>query len=95
MTKRYADRMTKQIAVKLSDELAGELDRLIDAGCFESRSHAVRRGLEAAVAAQRGRELDQRYRDAFDRLPETPEEIAEARRLGVEAIRDEPWERWW
>lgn len=95
MTTRYAGRMTKQIAVKLSDELVDELDRLIDAGCFESRSQAVRSGLEAAVAAQRGRELDQRYRDAFDRLPESPDEIAEARRLGVEAIRDEPWERWW
>ena len=87
--------MTKQIAVKLPDELVGELDRLIDAGWFESRSHAVRSGLEAAVAAQRGRELDQRYRAAFDRQPETPEEIAEAQRLGVEAISEEPWERWW
>ena len=87
--------MTKQIAVKLSNELVGELDRLIDAGCFKSRSHAVRSGLETAVAAQRGRELDQHYRDAFDRLPGTPEEVAEGAPPGSRGDPDEPRERWW
>lgn len=87
--------MTVQIAVKLPDELVGELDRLIDEGSFESRSQAVRSGLETMVAARRREELDRRFREAFTRVPETTEELAEARRLAVDAIHEEPWEPWW
>lgn len=87
--------MTKQIAVKLPDELVGELDRLVERGAFDSRSQAVRTGLEVMVGSYRRQELDQRYRDAIARFPETDEEIGEATRLAVDAIRDEQWERWW
>ena len=87
--------MTKQIAVKLPDELVGELDRLVERGAFDSRSQAVRSGLEAMVGAHRREELERRYREAITRMPETREEIAEATRLAVDAIHDEPWERWW
>lgn len=87
--------MIVQIAVKLPDELVGELDRLIDEGSFESRSQAVRSGLETMVAARRREELDRRFREAFTRVPETTEELAEARRLAVDAIHEEPWEPWW
>lgn len=47
------------------------------------------------VTARQRQELDQRYRDAIERRPESEEEMAEAARLAVEAIHDEPWERWW
>jgi Arc/MetJ-type ribon-helix-helix transcriptional regulator len=87
--------MTIQIAVKLPDDLVEELDRLVERGAFGSRSQAIRTGLETMVAARRREEVDRRYRDAITRVPETGEEIAEARRLAVEAIHDEPWERWW
>lgn len=87
--------MTIQVAVKLPDELVGELDRLVEQGAFDSRSQAVRTSLEAVVTAHRRQELDRRYRDAFVRLPETSEEMAEATRLAVDAIHDEPWEPWW
>ena len=43
----------------------------------------------------RRQDLDQRSRDAITRFPETDEEIGEATRLAVNAIRDEQWERWW
>jgi len=87
--------MTTQIAVKLSDRLVGELDRLVEAGAFDSRSHAVRSGLEAMVATHRRQELDRRYRDAVAVVPDTGGELADATRLAVDAIHDEPWERWW
>lgn len=87
--------MTIQIAVKLPDDLVGELDRLIERGDFDSRSHAVRAGLEAVVSARRRQELDRRYREAFDRVPESEEELREARRLAVDSIHEEPWKRWW
>jgi len=87
--------MTTQIAVKLPDRLVGELDRLVEAGAFDSRSQAVRSGLEAMVAARRREDLDRRYRDAVARVPERDAELSDAHRLAVDAIHDEPWERWW
>lgn len=87
--------MTKQIAIKLPDELVAEVDRLVERGAFASRSQAARDGLRAAVTAQRHRELDRQFRDAAARSPESDEEIAEATRLAIDAIEDEPWERWW
>ena len=87
--------MTKQIAVKLPEELVGELDSLVERGAFPSRSQAVRTGIEAVVSSHRRQEEDRRYRDAASARPETGEEVAEAARLAVEAINDEPWERWW
>ncbi len=87
--------LTTQIAVKLPDRLVGELDRLVEAGAFASRSQAVRSGLEAMVAARRSEEIDRRYRDAGTRVPESDAELSDATRLAVGAIDDEPWERWW
>jgi hypothetical protein len=48
--------------------------------------------LDAIVAARRRRQLARRYTDA---LPETDEEFAEATRLAIESIGDEPWDPWW
>lgn len=87
--------MTTQIAVKLPDELVGELDRLVKSGAFDSRSQAIRSGIETVVSLRRRQELDERYRAASQQAPETEAELAEARRLAVDAIDDEPWERWW
>ncbi len=87
--------MTTQIAVKLPDRLIVELDRLVEAGAFDSRSQAVRAGLEGVVTARRRDDVDQQYRDASARVPETDAELSDANRLAVDAIHDEPWERWW
>ncbi len=95
MTQGYAAGMTIQIAVKLPDELVHEIDRLVEGGAFTSRSQAVRSGLEAVVAARRRAEVDRRYDEAMSRFPETDEELAEATRLAVDSIHEEPWERWW
>lgn len=95
MADRYALRMTIQIAVKLPDDLVGELDRLVVRGDFSSRSQAVRTGLETMVAERRRQDLDRRYREAMARLPETEEEMDDATRSAVDAIHEEPWERWW
>lgn len=87
--------MTRQIAVKLPEALVDEIDRLVEGGAFDSRSQAIRTGLEAMVVERRRTAIDHRYRDAMSRLPETSEEIDEATALALTAINDEPWERWW
>jgi Arc/MetJ-type ribon-helix-helix transcriptional regulator len=87
--------MTVQVAVKLPDTLAGQLDKLVQNGDFESRSQALRVGLEIILVEREREQLRVRYRDAMARHPETPHEIAEATLLAREAIAEEPWERWW
>jgi Arc/MetJ-type ribon-helix-helix transcriptional regulator len=84
-----------QIAVKLPDDLVKAVDDLVASGRFPSRSSAVRRGLEALVSAQHREELDRRYEQGYRAAPESESEISEAIRLGVQAIHDEPWEKWW
>lgn len=87
--------MTVQIAVKLPDELVAALDRLVSKGAFDSRSSAVRHGVAAVVAASRREAIDRQYAEGYARSPDTEEELAQATRLAVASINDEPWDRWW
>lgn len=87
--------MTTQIAVKLSEELLSALDELVDAGRFESRSGAVRAGLGILIRQAGREEIDRAFTEGFRAHPENPDELGDARRLAIEAIEDEPWERWW
>jgi Arc/MetJ-type ribon-helix-helix transcriptional regulator len=87
--------MTIQIAVKLPDRLVAELDVLVAQGTFDSRSDAVRQGIEALVRSTERRRIDAAFEEAFSRHPDTPEEMAEATRLAIESINEEPWEKWW
>ena len=95
MTFGHTVGMTKQLAVKLPDDLVDELDRLVQAGTFDSRSQAIRTGIEAMVARHHRQEIDQRFRDGAARSPETIEDLDEATALAISSIDEEPWERWW
>ncbi|MEA2826099.1 MAG: hypothetical protein QOG43_538 [Actinomycetota bacterium] len=84
-----------QIAVKLPDGLVRELDELVAQGLFASRSSAVRRAVEMIVSGQHRAALEEVYANGYRRLPESESELAEARRLAMLAINDEPWDKWW
>jgi Arc/MetJ-type ribon-helix-helix transcriptional regulator len=87
--------MTIQIAVKLPDALARDLDGMVERGEFANRSQALREGLETIMATRERERLHERYRTALAREPETPRELADAERLAIESIEEESWERWW
>lgn len=87
--------MTIQIAVKLPNGMVDAIDRLIAEGRFTSRSQAVRSALDVLVDHHRSRDIDAAFSEGFGRHPESAEDMADATRLAVEAIEDEPWERWW
>lgn len=55
----------------------------------------MRRGLGLLLRSAQRSTLDRAYRDGYATAPETDEEVAEAHRLGVASIEEEPWERWW
>ena len=81
--------------MKLPDGLLRDVDGLIGAGGFESRSHAVRTALQSLIRAERCKVIDEAFASGFAAHPETDEELADATRLAIESIDDEPWEKWW
>ncbi len=87
--------MTVQIAVKLGDEEAAALDRLVTEGSFASRSEAVRTAVQALVHGHERHRVDASFAEGFRRRPESEGELTEATRLAIGAIEEEPWERWW
>jgi Arc/MetJ-type ribon-helix-helix transcriptional regulator len=91
----YTVGMTIQIAVKLPDDVVARVDQLVSEGLFASRSAAVRRGLEAILSASASQAIDRAYEAGYGKFPETDRELGEAKKLAVEAIRDETWEKWW
>lgn len=95
MTKRYAESMTIQIAVKLPDELAAAADDLVSEAAFASRSDLARRAIEALVGEARRHADDEAYRRAYKYGPESEDDAAELQALSVGSIADEPWQRWW
>ncbi|HWH34903.1 MAG TPA: ribbon-helix-helix domain-containing protein [Acidimicrobiales bacterium] len=87
--------MTIQIAVKLDDEAVAKLDQLVAEGAYASRSQAVRRAVDTLVRSEERWRIDQGFAEGFARQPETDGEMAEATRLAIESIHEEPWEVWW
>lgn len=84
--------MTTQLAVKLPEDLLARIDDLVTKGLFKSRSAAIRRGLEALVAADDRRLIDEAFRNG---VSESDEEVEDSYRLAIESITEEPWEKWW
>lgn len=84
-----------QVAVKLPDHLLNEIDALVSRGLYPSRSSAIRTALEAIVVAERRGVIDAAFAEGYSRVPESEDELAEASRLAIKSIHDEPWEPWW
>lgn len=79
-----------QLVTRLDDETVVNLDRLVAAGVFESRSDAVRQGLSLLLDRHRRRTTGQaivdgyrlRPQEGLDAWPDT---------ATVKMISDEPW----
>lgn len=82
---------SEQIAVRLSEELLGDLDQLVATGIYESRAAAVRAGVEAITAEERRRQIDTAIIDGYRRFPPTAAEGDAAIASLRDAIAEEPW----
>ena len=87
----YAQRMSEQMAVRMPDELAAAVDRLVRSGRFPTKANVVRVAVEALVESERRREVGERIADGYRRLPQEDEDVKAARAAAIRSIREEPW----
>lgn len=71
------------------------VDELVANGRYDSRSAAVRAGLDLVTRHARAEAINRAFAEGFRRVPESPEELRDAHRLAIDAIDDEPWQPWW
>lgn len=80
-----------QLVTRLGDDLAAQVDRLVAEGFVESRSEAVRRGLEMLVDRHRRDRVAAAIVAGYEAHPQTEEEIAWADAATRHMIAEEPW----
>ena len=91
--------MSRRKAVKVTISLPAELYETIERernAVGETRSEYLAHSVETLLRQKQEREWDEQYRRAFERLPETRDEVAEREaftRAGLEVwARESPWE---
>jgi Arc/MetJ-type ribon-helix-helix transcriptional regulator len=67
-------RMT-QLVIRVGDDLAAEVDRLVEEGIVASRSQAVRLGLEILVDRERRRRIAAAIVRGYEAVPQWDEEV--------------------
>jgi Arc/MetJ-type ribon-helix-helix transcriptional regulator len=82
---------SRQIAVRIPQDLLTRLDEMVRSGAYESRAAAVRAGLEAIARLDERRSIDRSIVDGYRRDPPTSAEDAAALESLREAIQEEPW----
>jgi Arc/MetJ-type ribon-helix-helix transcriptional regulator len=80
-----------QIVTRLDDTLVREVDRLVHDGVVESRSHAVRIGLEALIDRHRRSMIGARIVEGYTETPQSPDELAGLDDATARLIAEEPW----
>lgn len=80
-----------QIVTRVDDDLADAVDGLVRAAVVESRSDAVRIGLQRLVDEHRRAAVGRSIVAAYEKEPQTRAELAGIERAGRQMIADEPW----
>lgn len=80
-----------QLVTRISEELAAEVDALVAAGTVDSRSAAVRIGLERLVDEDRRRAVGEAIVDGYRRLPQSVDDVGWTDDATAAMIAEEPW----
>ncbi len=91
MTEWYALRMSIQIAIRIPDVLAQQLEELVASGRFDTKADAVRAALEALVDAERRADVGRRIVEGYRKVPQEDVEVAAAAEAASRSIDEEPW----
>lgn len=80
-----------QIVTRVDDDLAKAVDELVLAAVVESRSDAVRIGLQRLVNEHQRATVGRSIVAAYENEPQTETELAGIERASRQMIADEPW----
>jgi len=83
--------MTQQLALRIPDRLAAELDEIVADGRFATRTEAVRFAIAQLVERERRTAVGEAIVAGYQRIPETDEELATAEENLRHLIAEEPW----
>jgi Arc/MetJ-type ribon-helix-helix transcriptional regulator len=80
-----------QLVARLDDRLMAEVDTLVAEGVVASRSEAVRLGLERLVDQHQRRRVGAAIVEAYQRQPQTDDELAGLDEATRALVNEEPW----
>jgi Arc/MetJ-type ribon-helix-helix transcriptional regulator len=83
--------MSFQIAVRIPDALAGQLDELVASGRFDTKADAVRAALDALIDAERRADVGRRIVEGYRKVPQDDVDVAAAAEAASRSIDEEPW----
>ena len=83
-------RKTTKIAISLPEEMLDAVEREREES-GESRSQFFRRAVELLFHRKREQEMSEQYIRAYQRTPETREEVAATRQAASTILAEEPW----
>lgn len=80
-----------QYVTRIDDDLAERVDQLIAEGVVDSRSDAVRKGLEVLIDQTRRRRVADEIVAGYRHQPQSEHEVAWADEATIRMIAEEPW----
>jgi len=83
--------MSTQLAIRLPDELLRDLDWLVLRLDYDSRAEAMREALKRLIDQERRRQIDEHYVEAYTRMPQTEEEMADIPFQSWDLDGDDDW----
>ncbi len=81
---------TSKIAISIPEDVLSAVEQQRES-TGESRSKFFRRAVETQIRLTRERELSEQYIRAYERSPESREEVETARRSAANILAGKPW----
>jgi metal-responsive CopG/Arc/MetJ family transcriptional regulator len=81
---------TSKIAISLPEDVLAAVEKEREES-GESRSEIFRRAIRLLLRQRKEREISERYIHAYQRMPDTAEEVNAARRSASTILAEEPW----
>ena len=83
--------MSTQLAIRLPDELVADLDWVVHRLNYDSRAEAMRDALVRLIHQERRRQIGEQIADAYRRMPQTEEEMADIPFQSWDLDDDDDW----
>ena len=83
--------MSTQLAIRLPDDLVRDLDWVVIRLKYDSRTEAMRDALVKLIDQERRRQIDEQYIEAYTRMPQTEEEMADIPYQSWDLDGDDDW----